>query len=116
MHNYFEACLKLVHGWALLGCWVLPQVTKARRGKAARTYRVGWASSAVLALCSPRKPWICHAHNIPRAYDCPFRWLFVARMAGSAEIDVLSITSYGAKAVAVSESAAAAAEAFESEE
>ena len=37
-------------------------------------------------------------------------------MTGSAEIDVLSITSYDAKAVAVSESAAAAAEAFESEE
>ena len=41
---------------------------------------------------------------------------FVARMAGAAEIDVLNLTSYGAKVVAISESAAAEAEAFEAEE
>ena len=41
----------------------------------------------------------------------------VARMTAAAEIDVLSITSYGAKAVlAVSESAATEAESFEAEE
>ena len=40
----------------------------------------------------------------------------VARMAGAAEIDVLNLTSYGAKVVAISESAAAEAEAFEAEE
>ena len=40
----------------------------------------------------------------------------VARMTGAAEVDVLNLTSYGAKAVAVSESAAAEAEAFEAEE
>ena len=39
----------------------------------------------------------------------------VARMTGAAEVDVLNLTSYGAKAVAVSESAATEAEAFESE-
>ena len=37
-------------------------------------------------------------------------------MTGAAEVDVLHLTSYGAKAVAVSESAAAEAEAFEVEE
>ena len=41
---------------------------------------------------------------------------FIARMTGAAEIDVLNLTSYGAKAVAVSESVAAEAEAFEAEE
>ena len=47
------------------------------------------------------------AHNYPP----------VARMTGAAEVDVLHLTSYGAKAaVAVSESAAAGAEAFEAEE
>ena len=40
----------------------------------------------------------------------------VARMTGAAEIDVLHLISYSAKAVAVSESAAAEAEAFEAEE
>ena len=44
MLGVFEACLKLVHGWAL------PQVTKARRGEAARTYRVGWTASAALGF------------------------------------------------------------------
>ena len=39
-----------------------------------------------------------------------------AKMTGAAEIDVLSITSYGAKAVAVFENAAAEAAGFEAEE
>ena len=43
--------------------------------------------------------------------------LSVARMTAAAEIDVLSMTSFGAKAVlAVSESAAVEAAAFEAEE
>ena len=40
----------------------------------------------------------------------------VARMTAAAEIDVLNLTSYAAKAVAVSESAATEAESFEAEE
>ena len=40
----------------------------------------------------------------------------VARMTGAAEVDMLNLTSYSAKAVAVSESAATEAEAFEAEE
>ena len=37
-------------------------------------------------------------------------------MTAAVEIDVLNLTSYGAKVVAISESAAAEAEAFEAEE
>ena len=57
-------------------------------------------------------------HHAPRAHTfISFPLAFsVARMTGAAEVDVLHLTSYGAKAVAVSESAAAEAEAFEGEE
>ena len=61
-------------------------------------------------------PWICHPHNVPQdAHILPLAFS-VARMTGAAEIDVLNLTSYGAKVVAVSESAATEAEAFEAEE
>ena len=46
-----------------------------------------------------------------------FRLAFsVARVTGAAEVDVLNLTGYGAKAVAVSENAAAEAAGFEAEE
>ena len=53
--------------------------------------------------------------NVRRAHKFLVAY-FVARMTGAAEIDVLNLTSYGAKVVAISESAAAEAEAFEAEE
>ena len=94
---------------------MLPQVTKARRGEATRTYRVGWAPSAALGFA------VLECHEYAMLTVSPVLIFFplafsVARMTGAAEIDVLHLISYSAKAVAVSESAAAEAEAFEAEE